>query len=357
MVSHTLDCPWPSSAPDARPPSATRSARAATVLGMSGSIRDAGVLVVMMVLSAACGFDGFENLASNAACDPASRDFSIDIDNPFFPLPVGHQVVLEGEEGSTHLLVRITLAGRNRDRRRCRDAVRRNSSPKMGRSSRSPATSSPRQRMGPSVTSAKTSTSSTAEGTSLPLRRVEGGGGVRINPGIFMPPSLEVGVAFQQEIAPGIAEDQARVVAIGESTDVPAGTFDDTVTMEDGSPLDGGTRDEGLCPRIGLIVDGPARLTRYSPACPERSSRTSALRASYALATSRSDEPEPASTSLDSSCTRRPIPARPRSLGMLRERRDGALDPPADPPECQSTPFEASPMSARIACVRCEAVL
>ncbi len=84
------------------------------------------------------------------------------------------------------------------------------------------------------------------------------------HPGIFMPPSLEVGLAFQQEIAPGIAEDQAKVIALRATTEVPAGTFEDTVTMRDGSPLDGSTGEKVYASGIGLIVDGPAELTRYS---------------------------------------------------------------------------------------------
>lgn len=232
---------------------------------MSGSIRDARVLVVMMVLSAACGFDGFENLASNAACDPASRDFSIDIDNPFFPLPVGHQVVLEGEEGSTHLLVRITSLDETETVAGVETRVVEEFESKDGtvveisRNFFAQATDGTVCYFGEDVDifdSGGDVTSHSGE-----WRAGEG----ENRPGIFMPPSLEVGVAFQQEIAPGIAEDQARVVAIGESTDVPAGTFDDTVTMEDGSPLDGGTGTKVYARGIGLIVDGPARLTRYSP--------------------------------------------------------------------------------------------
>ena len=83
-------------------------------------------------------------------------------------------------------------------------------------------------------------------------------------PGVFMPPVLEVGQAFQQEIAPGVAEDQAKVVTLGEATQVPAGTFDETATLQDGSPLDGSTGTKVYARGIGLIVDGPARLTRYT---------------------------------------------------------------------------------------------
>jgi hypothetical protein len=79
-----------------------------------------------------------------------------------------------------------------------------------------------------------------------------------------MPTTLEVGLAFQQEVAPGIAEDQAKVIALGEATEVPAGTFEETATMRDGSPLDGSSGEKVYARGIGLIVDGAARLTRYS---------------------------------------------------------------------------------------------
>jgi hypothetical protein len=89
------------------------------------------------------------------------------------------------------------------------------------------------------------------------------GRGVR--PGMFMPADPRVGQAFRQEMAPGVAEDQSKVVALGERTEVPAGTFEDTVTMTDLNPLDG-TEDAKVYARgIGLIVDESAELTTYSP--------------------------------------------------------------------------------------------
>ncbi len=42
---------------------------------------------------------------------------------------------------------------------------------------------------------------------------------------------------FMQEDAPGIAEDQAAIVALGEAIEVPAGDFDDTLSTEDCNPL------------------------------------------------------------------------------------------------------------------------
>ncbi len=42
----------------------------------------------LLVLSA-CGFKGYDNLVDGGSCDQASGRFSLDIDNPYFPLPVG----------------------------------------------------------------------------------------------------------------------------------------------------------------------------------------------------------------------------------------------------------------------------
>lgn len=58
--------------------------------------------------------------------------------------------------------------------------------------------------------------------------------------------------------------DQAKVIALGERVEVPVGTFDDTATLRDGSPLDGSTGEKVYARGIGLIVDGAARLTEYS---------------------------------------------------------------------------------------------
>ncbi|HET9672739.1 MAG TPA: hypothetical protein VFQ40_07815, partial [Actinomycetota bacterium] len=75
---------------------------------------------------------------------------------------------------------------------------------------------------------------------------------------------LEVGLAFQQEIAPGIAEDQAKVIELRESIEVPAGIFDQTATLEDASPIDGSSGTKVYARGIGLIVDGPAELTGFT---------------------------------------------------------------------------------------------
>jgi hypothetical protein len=222
------------------------------------------VVATALLLAAACGVKGYENLASTRACDPDATTFTVEIDNPFFPLPEGQQVVLEGEEGGQHLLVRVTALDEVETVAGVRTRVIEEYEAKDGRV----------------VEVSRNFFAQAQDGTVCYFGEdvdiYDGAGnvtshsgswraGVDANrPGIFMPRSLKVGLAFQQEIAPGIAEDQAQVIAVGDRTKVPAGTFEDTATLRDGSPLDGSTGDKVYARGIGLIVDGPARLTRYS---------------------------------------------------------------------------------------------
>jgi hypothetical protein len=82
-------------------------------------------------------------------------------------------------------------------------------------------------------------------------------------PGIFMPADPQPGMTYQQEVAPGIAEDQATVVRRGKTVTVPAGTFADTITVRDYNPLDGNRGTKIYAPHVGLIVDGPLELIDY----------------------------------------------------------------------------------------------
>jgi len=78
-------------------------------------------------------------------------------------------------------------------------------------------------------------------------------------PGIIMPANPIVGQVFKQENAPGVAEDQAEILALSVSISTPAGDFTGCVKTEDTSPLDPGVADlKWYCPDIGLVRDeGP----------------------------------------------------------------------------------------------------
>ena len=89
-------------------------------------------------------------------------------------------------------------------------------------------------------------------------------------PGLFMPPDPRVGQVFEQERAPGIAEDRSTVVGVDLSAEVPAGTFDGCIKTKDFAPLDNVVEFKFYCQGIGLVSEekpgggGGIELARYA---------------------------------------------------------------------------------------------
>jgi hypothetical protein len=85
--------------------------------------------------------------------------------------------------------------------------------------------------------------------------------------GIFMPAKPQKGDAFEQERAPGVAEDRSTVVAVGLQVKTVAGTFSDCIKTRDFAPLDNVTEFKYYCPGVGLVreepEDGHLDLVRY----------------------------------------------------------------------------------------------
>jgi hypothetical protein len=91
-------------------------------------------------------------------------------------------------------------------------------------------------------------------------------------PGIIMPAHPHVGQAMQQEFAPGVAEDMARVLHLGVKVSVPYGSFNHCIETEEFTPLEPGVREvKFYCPGIGFVQGrdvqggtGHLALTRIS---------------------------------------------------------------------------------------------
>lgn len=71
--------------------------------------------------------------------------------------------------------------------------------------------------------------------------------------GVFMPKTPKVGDAFEQERAPGIAEDRSKIIATNLTVTVPAGTFKDCIETEDYAPIDKRTQRKCYCKGVGLV--------------------------------------------------------------------------------------------------------
>jgi hypothetical protein len=91
-------------------------------------------------------------------------------------------------------------------------------------------------------------------------------------PGIVMPAHPVVGQKFAQEKAPGIAEDELKVLSLTESVTVPAGSFTGCLKASDFNPLDGVTEFKYYCPGVGMVHEefpgGHLDLVQTSPSAP-----------------------------------------------------------------------------------------
>jgi hypothetical protein len=217
-----------------------------------------------------------------ALCNPASNAFSLAIDNSYFPLPVGQQWVLGGQDQGETIGLRITVL----------DQTERFRFGSVKVTTRVVEEAEWADTDGDGVIDADEDLievslnyfAQTHDGTVCYFGEdvdiyesgavVSHEGAWRADdpgnaPGIFMPAAPEVGMTFQQELAPGVAEDQATIVKIG-TVSVPAGTFQRAITIRDFNPLDGSRSTKVYAPGVGLIRDDRLELIRYQ-GCPVRS--------------------------------------------------------------------------------------
>jgi hypothetical protein len=71
-------------------------------------------------------------------------------------------------------------------------------------------------------------------------------------PGVYMPAHPEAGQVFEQERAPGVAEDRSTVLAVEQSIVTPAGELSGCLHVEDLAPIEGGTGEKYYCPGVGI---------------------------------------------------------------------------------------------------------
>lgn len=82
--------------------------------------------------------------------------------------------------------------------------------------------------------------------------------------GLQMPGAPKLKMKYYQEIAPGVAMDQAEIVSLNETCKTPAGTFPKCMKVKEGSAIDITAREfKYYAPSIGLVRDQDLRLTKY----------------------------------------------------------------------------------------------
>ena len=92
---------------------------------------------------------------------------------------------------------------------------------------------------------------------------ISGANGARF--GRALPGTPRVGDRYYQEVAPGVAMDRAEIVSLDDTVVTPAGTFNRCVKVKETTPLEKDVSYKWYAPGIGLVRDGEALLTSWSP--------------------------------------------------------------------------------------------
>jgi hypothetical protein len=231
--------------------------------------------LVALLLGAASARGAVSTNLDLDLCAPDQNTFTLAIDNDFFPLPVGQQWVLFGKEQGETIGLRVTVLDATENLYRGKKTV---TTRVVEEAEWADANGNGVIDAGEEIEISLNYFAQTQDGTVCYFGEEVDiyDGGVVVShegswradargnaPGIFMPADPQVGMTYQQEVAPGVAEDEATIVSRGRTVTVPAGTFTDTIRVRDFNPLDGSKGFKVYAPNVGIIVDGPLSLVSY----------------------------------------------------------------------------------------------
>jgi hypothetical protein len=232
--------------------------------------------LVALLLGAASAKGAESSNLDLALCAPDQNSFTLAIDNTYFPLEVGQQWVLLGKEQGQTIGLRVTVldATETLYRGKGRVTTRVVEEAEWADANENGLIDAGEDLIEVSLNYFAQTQDGTVCYFGEEVDIYEGGvvvsheGSWRADaggnaPGIFMPADPQVGMTYQQEVAPGVAEDQATIVSRGRTVTVPAGTFTDTIRVVDFNPLDGSKGSKVYAPNVGIIVDGPLDLISY----------------------------------------------------------------------------------------------
>lgn len=219
--------------------------------------------IVLLAGAVACGSGGdwFVETVDISVCAAAAGPFTPDVDNPYLPLLPGTRLVLK--DGDLRLEITVlddseTVAGvttRVLEERETEGG-------ELVEISRNFFAQAP----GGSVCYFGEDVDIYEAGSVVSHAGAWRAGVNGAVPGVMMPALPAAGMAFRQEIAPGLAEDRAVIEAAGETVAVPAGTFSNTVRFLETTPLEPGSTSVKVFARdVGLIIDDGARLVSRVP--------------------------------------------------------------------------------------------
>ncbi len=181
----------------------------------------------------------------SAVCDPANGPFSLNIDNPYLPFPVGLVHVLEDATSKVQVSVlnqTEVVAGvttRVVEEREWEHG-------QLSEISRNFLVQAPDGTVCYYGEDVDEYQGGQIVGHSGAWRA----GGGQNKPGIIMPAKPAIGQTYYQEVAPGVAEDRAEHVAIETAYPTPVGTFQDVLLVAETPPST-----KRYAPGVGMIFD------------------------------------------------------------------------------------------------------
>lgn len=228
------------------------------------------IAVLAAIVASGCGANRAEEALAGTreldidVCAPQGGPFSIDITNPYLPFAPGQQSVLEGPDGSNTGRVQITVLADTEvvagvttrvveEREWINDSL-----VEVSRNFVVQAPDGSVCYFGESVDDYR---DGEVVGHGGQWRAGEDGH----LPGILMPADPQVGTSHKQEVASGVAEDAAVIIAVGEPFTTPAGTFDDTLETRDVDPIGGGVDPKRYARDVGLVADESLLLVSFTP--------------------------------------------------------------------------------------------
>ena len=225
-----------------------------------------------IALSTACdnGTDPGDIAASRRrldsdVCRPSAGGFSANITNPYFPLPPGSRMLLEGEEDGIPISLTITVFEATRvvagvpTREVEERHVEGGELLEVSRNFFVQAADGSVCYFGEEVDMYENGVIVGHDGAWL--AGVDGA-----LPGILMPAAPAIGMSFHQEVAPDIAEDRVVITAMGKTVTVPFGTFSNTVRFREFTRLEpGAVSIKNFAYGVGMITDDALQLVSRTP--------------------------------------------------------------------------------------------
>ncbi|MFN8646325.1 MAG: hypothetical protein U0104_06185 [Gemmatimonadales bacterium] len=227
-------------------------------------------LVALALACGGCGNNGpntpaFVETEDISICAPGAGAFSHTLTNPYFPMSVGRQLILQGTEGGKAVVLQVTalpdteLVGgawtRVIEERETVDGALLEVSRNFFVQTAGGAVCY----FGEDVDIYQNGTITSHDGA----WRAGVAGAIS---GLFMPAAPAAGMGFRQEVATGIAEDRVTITSVGDSVTVPLGRYGSTVRFHETTPLEPGSVSKKVyVSGIGPVVDDVVRLTSLTP--------------------------------------------------------------------------------------------